>query len=71
MEENGLAVVKDEEIIYRAIEEVLRVNEQSVKDYHAGKTKAMGFLVGQTMKALKGKADPGMINTILREALEK
>ena len=71
VEEKGLAVVKDEEIIYRAIEEVLRANEQSVKDYHAGKTKAMGFLVGQTMKALKGKADPGMINTILREALEK
>ncbi len=67
--ENGLAVVRDEGLLYSTIEEIIRTNPQSVKDYYAGKTKVMGFLVGQTMKALKGKADPGMINTILKEKL--
>ena len=38
---------------------------------HAGKKKAMGFLVGQTMKAMKGKADPGMVNRILEEILNQ
>ena len=44
-------------------------NPQSVADYQAGKTKAIGFLVGQTMKAMKGKADPGMVNKLLKELL--
>ena len=39
-------------------------NPQSVADYQAGKKKAIGFLVGQTMKAMKGKANPGMVNQI-------
>ena len=44
-------------------------NPQSVEDYRNGKEKAIGFLVGQTMKAMKGKADPGMINKMLKELL--
>ena len=40
-------------------------------DYKGGKEKAMGFLVGQTMKAMKGKADPGMVNKLLKELLAK
>ena len=43
------------------IEGILAANPQSVADYKGGKEKAMGFLVGQTMKAMKGKADPGMV----------
>ena len=42
-------------------------NPQSVADYLGGKEKALGFLVGQTMKAMKGKAEPGMVNQMLRE----
>ena len=42
---------------------------QSVEDYHNGKEKAIGFLVGQAMKATKGKANPGIINKILKELL--
>lgn len=69
VEEKGLKTVTDEGILRRMIEEVIQENAQSVADYHAGKTKAMGFLVGQTMKAMKGKADPGRINQILKELL--
>lgn len=41
-----------------------------MEDYRAGKKKAIGFLVGQTMKATQGKADPGMVNQILTELLQ-
>ena len=40
-----------------------------MEDYHNGKKKAMGFLVGQTMKAMKGEANPAMVNAILQELL--
>ena len=51
------------------VEEVIANNPQSVEDYHNGKEKAIGFLVGQTMKAMKGKCDPGMVNQLLKELL--
>ena len=44
-------------------------SEQHIPNYHNGKEKAIGFLVGQTMKAMKGKANPGMVNQILKELL--
>ena len=53
------------------IEGIVAANPQSVADYHAGKKKAIGFLVGQTMKAMKGKADPGTVNKILAEILNQ
>ena len=53
----------------KTIEEVIAANPQSVEDYRNGKEKAIGFLVGQTMKAMKGKADPGAVNRMLRELL--
>ena len=71
VKEKGLLIVNDEGELRKAIEEIIASNPQSVEDYHNGKTKAMGFLVGQTMKAMKGKADPGMINTIVLELLQK
>lgn len=67
--EKGLLTISDEGELRRTIEQVIADNPQSVEDYHAGKTKAMGFLVGQTMKAMKGKADPSMVNCILKELL--
>lgn len=71
VKEKGLMIVNDEGELRKTIEEIVAANPQSVADYHNGKTKAMGFLVGQTMKAMKGKADPGMINTIVLELLQK
>ncbi|MCM1143068.1 MAG: Asp-tRNA(Asn)/Glu-tRNA(Gln) amidotransferase subunit GatB [Blautia sp.] len=69
VEEKGLKTVNDEGALRKTIEEVIAGNPQSVEDYHNGKEKAIGFLVGQTMKAMKGKADPGMVNAILKELL--
>lgn len=69
VEEKGLRVVNDEEELHRVIEGIVSANPQSVEDYHSGKEKAFGFLVGQTMRSMKGKADPGAVNRILKELL--
>ncbi len=69
VEDNGLKTISDEGALRQTIEQVIAENPQSAADYRAGKTKAIGFLVGQTMKAMKGKADPGMVNEILKELL--
>ena len=71
VEEHGLKSVSDEGALRSVIEEIVAANPQSVEDYKGGKKKAFGFLVGQTMKAMKGKADPGAVNKILQEVLEK
>lgn len=70
VEEQGLKTVNDESALRRAVEEVIASNPQSVEDYCGGKEKALGFLVGQTMKAMKGKADPASVNKLLRELLQ-
>ena len=67
--DKGLNTVNDEGALRKTIEEIITANPQSVEDYHNGKEKAIGFLVGQTMKAMKGKADPAMVNRILKELL--
>lgn len=69
VEEKGLRAVNDEGALRKTVEEVIAANPQSVADYRGGKEKAIGFLVGQTMKAMKGKADPGMVNKLLKELL--
>ncbi len=69
VEEKGLRVVNDEEELHRVIEGIVSANPQSVEDYYSGKEKAFGFLVGQTMRSMKGKADPGAVNRILKELL--
>ena len=69
VEEKGLKTVNDEGALRSTIEQIVADNPKSVEDYRNGKEKAIGFLVGQTMKAMKGKADPGMINKILKEIL--
>ena len=69
VEENGLKVVNDEGALRAVIREVIAANPQSVTDYHNGKERARGFLVGQTMRAMKGKADPAMVNKVLEELL--
>ncbi|MCI9429147.1 MAG: Asp-tRNA(Asn)/Glu-tRNA(Gln) amidotransferase subunit GatB [Lachnospiraceae bacterium] len=69
VEEKGLQTVNDAGALQKTLEEVIANNPQSVADYRGGKEKALGFLVGQTMKAMKGKADPGLVNQMLREML--
>lgn len=69
VEEKGLKTVNDEGALRKAVEEVIAQNPQSVADYRGGKEKAIGFLVGQTMKVMKGKADPGAVNRMLKELL--
>ncbi|MCR5665240.1 MAG: Asp-tRNA(Asn)/Glu-tRNA(Gln) amidotransferase subunit GatB [Eubacterium sp.] len=69
VEEHGLKTVNDEGALRETIEKVIADNPQSVEDYRNGKEKAIGFLVGQTMKAMKGKANPGKVNQILKELL--
>ena len=69
VEEKGLKTVNDAGELQAVVEQVIRDNPQSVEDYRNGKEKAIGFLVGQTMKAMKGKANPGMVNKILKELL--
>ena len=69
VEEKGLKTVNDEGALRKTVEEVIANNPQSVADYKSGKEKAIGFLVGQTMKAMKGKADPGAVNALLKELL--
>ena len=71
VEENGLKMDNDSDALTSTIEEIVAANPQSVADYKAGKKKAVGFLVGQTMKATQGKANPAMINKILTEILDK
>ncbi|MDO4343323.1 MAG: Asp-tRNA(Asn)/Glu-tRNA(Gln) amidotransferase subunit GatB [Eubacteriales bacterium] len=70
IEEHGLKTVSDEGALQRTVEEIVAANPQSVADYRNGKEKAIGFLVGQTMKAMKGKADPGAVNRLLKELLK-
>ncbi len=67
--ENGLETVRDETSLRRTVERVLEENPQSVEDYRGGKERAMGFLVGQTMRAMRGQADPAAVNRLLREEL--
>ncbi len=69
VEEKGLKTVNDEGALRETVLRIIAENPQSVEDYHNGKEKAIGFLVGQTMKTMKGKANPGMVNQLLKELL--
>ena len=71
VKEHGLGTVSDEGALRETIEKIVEENPQSVADYQSGKKKAIGFLVGQTMKAMQGKANPGMVNQILTEILDR
>ena len=69
VEEHGLKTVNDEGELNAAVKKVIDSNPQAVSDYQGGKEKALGVLVGQTMKAMKGKADPRQVNQRLKELL--
>lgn len=68
--EKGLAMVCDGDTLRSTVEKVIEDNPQSVQDYRNGKERALKYLVGQTMKAMKGKADPLRAESALRELLQ-
>lgn len=69
VEAHGLKSRNDAVELKKIVENIIAANPQSVEDYHNGKQKAIGFLVGQTMKATAGKADPGTVNQLLKQLL--
>ena len=69
VEEKGLKIVQDDGALEEVLKKVIADNPQAVADNKGGKEKALGALVGQTMKAMKGKANPGAVNKKLREML--
>jgi len=71
VKEKGLVQISDEGTLLKIISEVLDANPQSIEDFKNGKNKAVGFLVGQLMKATKGQANPQMVNQLLQQELSK
>ena len=71
VDEKGLQQVTDQGEIAKVIDEVIAENPKMVEQYLAGKDKLLGFFVGQAMKLTKGKANPKMLNDILKQKLTK
>lgn len=69
VKEKGLVQITDTGAIEKIVDEVISSNPKPVADYKNGNAKSIGFLVGQVMKASKGKANPGMVNKLLKEKL--
>lgn len=69
IKEKGLVQISDTNAISTVIDDVLANNPKSVEDFKGGKKQAMGFLVGQVMKATKGQANPAVVNQLLNEKL--
>lgn len=67
----GLTQISDEGELAKIVEEIVNANPDNVAKFKAGKTNVMGFFVGEIMKATKGKANPGVINKLLKEKLEQ
>ena len=70
VEEQGLVQMTDSAALEGIITTILADNASQVADYHAGKQKVFGFFVGQTMKATQGKANPALVNELLRKLLD-
>lgn len=71
VKEKGLVQISDPAVLLGFVTEVLDNNPQSIEDFKNGKDRAIGFLVGQIMKASKGQANPPMVNKILLEEINK
>ncbi len=71
VKEHGLEQVNDDGLVREVCAKALDANPQSVSDYRGGKEKAFGFLVGQVMRELKGRANPQSVNAILKELLAR
>ncbi len=71
VKEKGLVQISDKSELLKYVTEVLDNNQQSIDDFKNGKDRALGFLVGQVMKATRGKANPPMVNKLLIEEMKK
>jgi len=71
IKERGLSQISDTEAIEEEVMAVIKGNEQAVADYRAGKEQALKFLVGQVMKATRGRANPKLVNEALKKKLEE
>ncbi|MGA9290802.1 MAG: Asp-tRNA(Asn)/Glu-tRNA(Gln) amidotransferase subunit GatB [Anaerobacillus sp.] len=71
VKDKGLVQISDEGELRSIVSGILDENEQSIEDYKNGKDRALGFLVGQVMKATKGKANPPMVNKLIVEEMDK
>jgi len=69
IEKRGLKQISDSGEIEKLVDEVLAANPKQVQDYRAGKEKAFNSLVGQVMKATRGKANPAQVNELLKKKL--
>ncbi len=69
VEEKGLKQITDSSAIEKIVDEIIQANSNQVEEFKGGKEKVFGFLVGQIMKASKGKANPGMVNKLLKEKI--
>ncbi len=69
IQKRGLRQISDSALIEKLVDDVLAANSKQVQDYRSGKEKAFNSLVGQVMKATKGKADPEQVNQVLRRKL--
>jgi aspartyl-tRNA(Asn)/glutamyl-tRNA(Gln) amidotransferase subunit B len=69
VKEKGLVQISDESAIEKAVDEVIAKHPQEAGRFRAGEEKLLGFLVGQVMKATKGKANPQMLNELLKKKL--
>ncbi len=68
--QKGLVQISDESELKSVITEIIAANPKSVEDYKAGKDRAIGFLVGQAMRATKGKGNPALLNKMLKDELD-
>ncbi|UDM32415.1 Asp-tRNA(Asn)/Glu-tRNA(Gln) amidotransferase subunit GatB [Lentilactobacillus laojiaonis] len=71
VEENGMVQLSDPSQLQPIIDEILSANPQSIEDFHNGKDRAIGFLVGQIMKKTQGKANPTVVNKLLIASMNK
>lgn len=71
VKEKGLIQISDESQILEIVQKVLSENQQSIIDYKNGKDRALGYLVGQVMKASKGKANPQLVNKMILDLINK
>ncbi len=69
VEKKGLKQITDSSAIEKIVDEVLQANPSQVEELRGGKEKVLGFLVGQVMKLSKGKANPGMVNKLIKEKI--
>ncbi|GAG92791.1 unnamed protein product, partial [marine sediment metagenome] len=63
--------ISDTQVVREVVSQVIQANAQAVADYKAGKTQSLTFLIGQVMKATRGRANPRLTSKLLREKLKE